>query len=210
MDANLRAIIQKRIEKTIGNLRNNKMAAYYVEKAADVVPLVCELCEEGESVAVGGSMTLFECGLIDHLDSGRYRFLNRYAPKVDLEKLNRDVFSVDTFFTSSNAITENGELYNVDGFGTRIAPMIFGPQSVIVVAGYNKIVSDLDAAAKRVREIAAPANAMRLDRKVPCKIIGFCQQCRSDERICADYLVISQQKIKNRIKVILVGEELGY
>ena len=210
MDASLNAVIEKKINRTIGNLQNNKMDAYYIKTCKDVVGLIDQLCAEGETVAVGGSTTLFECGVIGHLRSGKYQFFDRYAPGADVGEMFRQAFFCDTFLTSSNAITEQGELYNVDGNGNRVAAMLFGPKSVIVVAGYNKIVADLEAARRRVREIAAPANAIRLNRKTPCKVLGTCQNCRSDDRICADYVIHGQQTIKGRIKVILVGEQLGY
>lgn len=210
MDASLSSVMEKRINKTIGNLQNNKMDAYYVKTCKDAVQLIDELCAEGETVAVGGSVTLSECGVLDHLRSGKYQFYDRYAPDADTGKMFRQAFFCDTFFTSSNAITEQGELYNVDGTGNRVAAMIFGPKSVIVVAGYNKIVADLEAARQRVRDTAAPANAIRLDKKTPCKVLGSCQNCRSDDRICAHYVVQAQQTTKGRIKVIIVGEQLGY
>lgn len=210
MDANLKSIIDIRINKTIENLKKNRMEAYYVKTSQEAVELIDQMCKQGESVSVGGSMTLFESGVIDHLRSGKYHFLDRYEQGVDVHQVFRDTFSCDTFFTSSNAITENGELYNVDGTGNRVSAMIYGPKSVIVVAGYNKIVPDIEAAQQRVRYTAAPANATRLDRKTPCKTIGSCVNCRSEERICSHYVIQAHQMIKGRIKVILVGEELGY
>ena len=122
----------------------------------------------------------------------------------------REAFFCDTYLTGTNAVTEEGELYNVDGNGNRVSAMIFGPKSVIVVAGYNKIVPNLEAARKRVREVSAPANAVRLDTKTPCKIIGTCRDCHSDERMCCSYVTLGQQRIKGRIKVIIVGESLGF
>ena len=127
-----------------------------------------------------------------------------------MQEIFRQAFTCDTYIMSSNAITENGELYNVDGNGNRIAALAFGPKSVIVIAGYNKLVPDLEAARQRVRDTAAPANAVRLDRKTPCKVLGACRDCRSDERLCSIYSVMAQQSKKGRIKVILVGEQLGY
>ena len=111
---------------------------------------------------------------------------------------------------SSNAITENGELYNVDGNGNRVAALVWGPKSVIVVAGYNKIVKDIDEAKTRVREIAAPSNAARLGCDTPCTKTGHCMDCSSSKRICATTVITGRQRVENRIKVILVGEELGY
>lgn len=210
MDKNLTAIIEKRIDRTLGNLKNNKMDAYYVKTRAEVLALCKELCPEGQTVSCGGSATLDECGIKELLRSGAYRFLDREAKGVDPQEIMHQAFCCDTYFTSTNAITQNGELYNVDGIGNRTAAMLYGPKSVIVVAGYNKIVADLEAARCRVREIAAPANAVRLDRKVPCKVLGSCSDCRSDERLCSGFVALAQQMVRGRIKVIVVGEELGY
>lgn len=210
MDANLNAIIEKKINRTIENLQGNKMDAYFVKTAAEVVPLIATLCAEGETVTTGGSMTLKDLGVLTHLASGRYNYLDRFAKGADVAAIFRQAFSCDTYVMSSNAITEMGELYNVDGIGNRVAALAFGPKSVIVVAGYNKLVPDLDAARNRVREVAAPANALRLDCKVPCKVIGSCRDCRSDDRLCCDYLITAMQRDKGRIKVIIVGEQLGY
>lgn len=112
--------------------------------------------------------------------------------------------------SSANAITENGELYNVDGNSNRVAALVYGPDSVIVVAGYNKIVPDIDAAVQRVKKVAAPINAVRLHCETPCAKVGECMNCHSEGRICCNYVVSAQQRHKNRIKVVLVGEELGF
>ena len=111
---------------------------------------------------------------------------------------------------SSNAITEKGELYNVDGNGNRVAALIWGPKNVIIVAGYNKIVKDIDESRARIEEIAAPANATRLGCDTPCTKTGHCMNCASPKRICATTVITGWQRVQNRIKVILVGEELGY
>ena len=134
-----------------------------------------------------------------HLDVYKrqaYRCLDREAKGADPEKIQREAFSCDTYFCSSNAVTEAGELYNVDGIGNRVAAMIYGPKSVIVVVGYNKIVPDLEAARVRMRHTAAPANATRIDRRTTCKVLGICRDCHSADRICCDYVVMSQQKVK--------------
>ena len=210
-----------KIKKVLTNLEKNNMQGIYVEKISDVVPKIKELISPGETVAVGGSMSLFESGVIDLLRSGEYNFLDRYADGLSSDDI-RDIyiksFSADTYFLSSNAITENGELYNVDGNSNRVAALVFGPKSVIVVAGVNKIVKDIDAAITRVKTIAAPKNCARLNCGTYCKAAGKCvaaeagdfSGCPSDSRICCSYVVSSYQRVKNRIKVILVGEELGY
>ena len=213
MDNNLKSIMDKRIKRTMENLEKNNMEAYYAEDTAKVIGIVEGLVKEGETVAVGGSMTLFETGIIDYLKSGRFSYLDRYEAGLTPEGIKevfRKSFSADAYFTSSNAVTEDGELYNVDGTCNRIAAMLYGPDKVIVIAGINKIVPDADAAVERVRNIAAPANAVRLNRKTPCVSTGYCMDCSSPDRICNSYALIGRQGAKGRIKVIIVGSDLGY
>jgi len=213
VDKNLKAVITKQVERTMNNLVKNNMMAFYVESKDQVVDKVAELIKEGETVAVGGSVTLEETGVLEHLRSGRYNFLDRYADGLSrdqVEEIFRKSFFADTYLTSTNAITEDGELYNVDGNGNRVAAMIYGPKSVIVVAGINKIVKNTDEAIERVRRIAAPANTVRLNKNTPCTKTGYCVDCRTDDRICCSYTVFRLQRVKDRIKVILVGESLGF
>ncbi len=209
------------IEKVLENLRKNRMEAYYVPSKEDVVSLVKELVQEGASVASGGSVTLKETGVAELLRSGYYQFSDRTAPGIaleDKERIEREAFFADAFFCSANAITEQGELVNVDGNANRIAAIAFGPRSVIVVAGINKIVKDVDAGIRRVKTAAAPPNTKRLSCETYCNRAGVCMGleggmtagCASPDRICCSYLICSHQRIPNRIKVILVGEELGY
>ncbi len=224
MDQNARAIIDKRISRTMKNLEKNNMQVHYVETKKDVVQKVKELLKEGDTVGVGGAMTLFETGVIELLRSDKYNFLDRYEEGLTPEQINKifiESFSADTYIASSNAITENGELYNVDGNSNRVAAICFGPKSVIIVAGYNKIVKNLEEAVTRVKTISAPANSTRLSCQTYCKETGECMSfgmdspemssgCSSKGRICCNYMVSAYQRHKDRIKVILVGEELGY
>jgi L-lactate utilization protein LutB len=213
MDSSLKSVLDKQIQKTIENLEKNNISVIYTESKKQVAAKVSELLKDGETIACGGSMSLLECGVMDLIRSGRYNFLDRYAKGLSadqIEEIHRRSFMADTYITGTNAITENGDLYNVDGRGNRVAAMIYGPKSVIVVAGINKLVKDIDGAVERVRRIAGPANATRLGLNTPCVKTGFCIQCRSDERICSVYTVFGHQRIKDRIKVILVGESLGY
>lgn len=203
----------ERIAGVMKALQKNKMEAYFVPTKEDVVPAVAKLLTPGDVVSVGGSVTLEECGVLRLLRSGEYEFLDRYEEGLSKEELGdlfRDCFFADAYLTSTNAITEKGELFNKDGNGNRVSAMIFGPRSVIVVAGINKIVPDIAAAEERVRTIAAPKNAKRLSCKTPCAVTGDCADCRSDARICCSTVVLHQQRVPGRIKVILVGEELGY
>ena len=158
-------------------------------------------------------MTLFETGVIEFLRNGKFNFLDRYKEGLnadDIKDIFRKTFSANAYFVSSNAVTEKGELYNVDGTGNRVAAMIYGPDNVIVIVGVNKIVRDVQEAIERNKEYAAPANAKRLNRNTPCTKVGYCMDCSSSERICNDYVLIRRQGRKGRIKVIIVGKELGY
>ncbi|EOD00448.1 lactate utilization protein [Caldisalinibacter kiritimatiensis] len=213
MDKNVAYVIEKKVQRTIQNLEKNNMKGYFVQNEEEAIKKIEELLNEGNTVSVGGSMTLFEIGAIDFLRNGNYNFLDRYAEgltKEDIKELYRKCFSADAYLTSSNAITENGELYNVDGRGNRVAAMIYGPDKVIVVAGVNKIVKDLDEAIERNKRIAAPANVQRLNRNTPCAKTGYCMDCNSPDRICNEYVLIKGQMEKDRIHVIIVNKELGY
>lgn len=144
-------VVEKRIQRTVEALKKNAMDAYYVKTAAEVAPLAASLMPEGATVACGGSVTLAQTGVMQLLSSGRYHFLSREGLSGEaLQKVFRDAFSADWYCMSSNAVTEQGELYNVDGNANRIAALAFGPKNVLIVAGYNKIVPDLDAAAARL------------------------------------------------------------
>lgn len=199
-----------RMERAAEALRRNNMAAYCVNSAADVVPLIKTLVPGGALVSAGGSMSLAECGVMDLLRSGCYRFLDRAAPDADVERIYRETFFADCYFASANAVTEEGEIFNVDGNANRVAAISFGPKSVILVVGYNKIVRDVAAAEARVREFVAPANARRLSCQTPCAATGQCRDCHSKARICCTYVLHRYQREAERIKVILVGEPLGY
>lgn len=213
MDKNKFEIIRLRMERTAEALRRNNFYCECADCSEEVPDIINELIEPGDTVAVGGSMTLFETSVIDMLRDGDYNFLDRYEKGLTPEQI-REIyigsFSADVYLTSTNAITEKGELFNIDGNGNRVAAMLYGPKSVIIVAGYNKIVKSIDEAKLRLEEIAAPANAVRLGLDTPCTLTGKCCNCNSDNKICADTVIMGRQRIKDRVKVILVGEELGY
>ena len=206
-------LLLQRMERTAAALEKNRMEAHLVATKEEVVPLIRSLLAPGDVVSVGGSVTLDECGVLGLLRCGDYQFLDRYAPGLTADEIGeiyRKSFFADAYLCSSNAVTENGELYNVDGNANRVAAMTFGPKKVILVVGVNKIVPDLAAAERRVQEIAAPANAKRLSCKTPCAATGKCADCAGDGRICCTAVIHRQQRVPGRIKVILVGEPLGY
>ncbi len=209
------------IEKTIENLKKNNMNAYYVETKEEVIPLIETMIKEGATVAVGGSVTLGELGILDYLRGGKYTFYDRFTPGYTQEQID-EVFiksmGVDAYFCSANAVTEEGELYNVDGHANRVAAIAYGPKKVIMLVGVNKIVPALDDAVKRVKTVAAPKNAVRLSCKTFCAVKGHCvdmeggigKGCDSPDRLCRSYLVSAKQKHAGRINVILINEPLGY
>ncbi|MBE6053904.1 MAG: lactate utilization protein [Clostridium sartagoforme] len=213
MDKNLKWVNEQRILRTIEELNKNNMNGYLVNTNEELIEKIKELVEENSTVACGGSMSLFETGVIDHLRSGRYKFLDRYEEGLSKEEVTRifkESFFADAYFASSNAVTEDGKLYNVDGNGNRVAAMLFGPEKVILIVGVNKIVKNIDEAIKRNREISAPANAKRLNKITPCTKVGYCMDCKGKDTICREFTVISSQGNKERIHVIFMNEEIGY
>ena len=157
--------MKEKIKQTMENLEKNNMRSYYVEKKEEVLPLIKGMLREGDKITVGGSVSLFECGVIDFLKNGPYQYLDRYEEGISrdqIEKIFSEAFTSDVFLCSSNAITETGELYNVDGNCNRIAAIAYGPKSVIIVAGMNKIVKNIEEAILRVKQAGAPKNTRRL------------------------------------------------
>lgn len=213
MDNNLKWLKEKRINRTIEALQKNRMNGYLVNSREELINKIMELTKEGDTVSCGGSMSLFETGVIDHLRSGRYNFLDRYTEGLsqdEIDEIYRSAFSADVYFAGTNAVTENGELYNVDGRGNRIAAMLYGPHKVILIVGENKIVKNLEEAIIRNERVCAPVNCKRLDKATPCVKAGYCMNCSSPERICNEYIVIKKQMDKDRIHVIFMNESLGY
>lgn len=202
--------MEEKVERTLAALRRNRMDARYLEEAAQLPELIKALCPEGSRTANGGSVTLKETGVLELIKSPRYVYLDRADPALSRDEITAGTFNADYFFASSNAVTEQGELYNVDGEGSRVAPMIFGPKHVVVIAGTNKIVPDLAAADERVRSVAAPKNCVRLAKKTPCAVTGHCADCLSPERICCSRVVSSYQRNPERMTVILVEGSFGY
>lgn len=212
------------IKKTIENLKKNKFDAYFCNDKNEACELIKTFIKKGDVISSGGSETLRQTGVYDIITSSDYNYLDRKAEGITPEQVKevyRKTFFADAFFASSNAITENGELYNVDGNSNRVAAILYGPESVILVCGYNKIVKNIDEAIKRVKCVAAPKNTIRLNIDTYCGNTGkcvsaddenaeLCSGCHSDRRICCNYVVSAQQRHKNRIKVVIIGEEYGY
>ena len=214
--------IMEMLNKTAEALRKNNMQAFVAQDCRQAVNLVKDLMPEGDTISCGGSVSLAESGVLDLMKSGNYNFLDRSKceTREETEEIYRQAFSCDTYLTSANAVTMNGELYNVDGNSNRVAAIAYGPKSVIFIVGCNKIVSDLDEAVLRVKKVAAPANTVRLGVATPCSKKGECLHCengsgsangcQNPSRICCSYLVSAYQRQKGRYKVILVKQPLGY
>lgn len=211
--------IQK-IHRTMEALAQNNIDSFFAEDHDAVKRIIEELVPEGAVISCGGSVTLAESGVMDLMQSGKYQFLDRSkaaAPEA-VRQVYLDAYGCDAFFTSTNAVTEDGELYNVDGNGNRISAMIYGPKKVIVIAGVNKIVRNLREAVYRVKTVAAPCNGTRLQSGTPCALTGKCvategnmtDGCSSEKRMCVHYLTSAYQRVKGRITVIFLNEDLGY
>lgn len=217
---NEQARLQETAQAVLHNLRRNNMGAQYLASREEVAPAVSALLRPGDRVAVGGSATLEQTGVLELLRGGCH-FIDRYEPGLsEAEQKARlmAAFSADVFLCSANAITKSGELYQVDGLSNRIAPLVYGPDRVIVVAGVNKIVEDLREAAQRVRAVTAPAIVKKWGLDAPCARVGRCpaegedpgRGCMCDARRCCNFLVMGRQRIPGRVQVLLVGEALGF
>ncbi len=192
------------------NLRG--IEGYYCSTREEALGTIKRFLTPDCSVTWGGSETLREIGLLDALKNSDYIVYDRADAHTAEEKsqLYAKIVTADYFFTSSNAITLDGELVNIDGNGNRVACLMTGPKNVVVVAGMNKLAPDVPSAITRVKNMAAPPNAVRLNCDTPCTDIGRCVNCLTNDCICAHTVVTRKSRIPGRIKVILVGEELGY
>lgn len=222
MDQNLNRTRTLRLEKTAENLKAAGFEVRILEQASDVVPVLREMIPAGASIAHGGSMTLSECGVIDLLGNGEYRYIDRDRPGITPEERTeamRQALLSDVYLCSANALLEQGMIYNVDGNGNRTAATLYGPRKVIYVVGENKIVSSFDEAVQRVKKIACPANTMRLSCKTYCAEKGECVSCLKNggitdgcgkTSICNEHVLIRKNNIPGRVCILLVKESLGY
>jgi len=203
---------EQQAERTIKALKKNNFEARYFSKASEAMAELWKMIPEGATVGVGGSLTLNQVDLANEIQKRPVKFLNPFAKGISMEegdKLRREIFSADVFIASSNAVTEDGKLFNIDATGNRVAPMIYGPKKVILICGVNKIVKDLAEAQKKVQEWTAPMNVKRLAYKPPCGVTGQCSDCASPERICNAYLVLAKKPRRTDYMIFLIGEDLG-
>jgi hypothetical protein len=203
---------EKQVERTIKALKRNNFEALFVPDAKGALGEVMKQIPDGATVGVGGSVTLTQTGILEALGKRNVHLIWPAQQAKNMEErqeLIRKSFSSDIFLSGANAITEDGKLFNVDATGNRVGAMFVGPKKTIVVAGVNKIVKDLAAAEKRVKEWVAPQNIKRLNRKTPCAETGVCGDCSSPDRICNIYVTLAKRPSRTDIIIILVGERLG-
>lgn len=207
---------QLRLEETKKALEANNFQAFVTATGQEAKDLVMNTLIPGLApsvVAFGGSMTVVNTGVHQAVKESRdYQVLDTYE-KIDPGKaleLRRQALLSDLLITSANAVTEDGCLVNLDGTGNRVAAMAFGPKNLIILAGKNKIVADVDQAVERIKTLAAPINAIRLSRKTPCAKTGECMNCSSPDRICNVWAISEKSSPKHRIKVVLIAEDFGF
>ncbi len=226
MDVHKEKIVRLHVKKTMGNLKKNNFGVSYVPDREGVVSLLSSLIPEGSTVGSGGSVSLNESGVIAFLKKGNYTYLDRYEGGISPEEFKKRTIAhltSDIYLSSANAVTERGEIYVVDGSNNRLGALLYGPQKVYVVIGVNKIVRNLREAVNRVKQMAAPANSVRLNMETHCVNKGSCIAPAFDEDnlmaipagacekgICSSFLVLGHQSIAERIHLIIVGEDLGY
>ncbi len=196
----------------IKGLEKRGMEGYYCASSAEAVEKIMSMIPEGSTVAWGGSATLNETGMMDALLASDLNKIDRNTAPTPEEKikLEHDAFFADYYFMSTNAITVDGELVNVDGNGNRVAALIYGPDHVMILAGMNKVTADVEAAFQRLRTVAGPANTTRLNLDTPCRLTGTCKNCLAPDGICAHTVITRYDRPKGRIKVFLIGESLGF
>ena len=216
MDHPVRRYWHLRLDHLKERLEKNKFEAHVAADAREAAQLAMEQiipAAAPKSISWGGSMTFAKSGLYNSLKkSGAYTLLDTFdksIPAADLYERRRQALLCDLFITGTNAVTEQGQLVNLDMLGNRVGALTFGPKVVIVMTGRNKLVPDIDAAMARSKEYAAPANVMKLDKKTPCAKTGRCHNCSAPERICNYWTITEKSYPKGRIKVILINQDLG-
>lgn len=197
-------------------LEANRFEVFIAEDTKAAGSVICEEIMpklNPQSISWGGSMTFTGSGLYETLkESKGMVVLDTYEKEIPPEEMlerRRQALLVDLFITGTNAVTEDGQLVNLDMIGNRIGALTFGPKNVIVMIGRNKLVADLEEAMLRIKDYVAPTNSMRLDKKTPCVKTGFCEECQSTDRICNSWTITEKSFPKGRVKVVLINQDLG-
>ena len=208
----MRNYYEKRSNVLIKNLHSRGFEAYYCPDKETALQQVLALIPEGASVGWGGATSAQQIGLMDAVKAGNYRPVDRDTAKSPEERvqLMKQCLMTDVFITGANALSMDGQMVNVDSMGNRVAAIVYGPDSVIVIAGMNKVADTLEAAVIRARTVAAPINKQRFTGETPCLVTGSCADCKSGGCICNQILITRNSLPKGRIKIVLVGENLGF
>lgn len=203
---------EKRGKLLVKNLQSRHFEAYYCRNRQEALEKALEIIPKGASVGWGGAKSAAEIGLLKAVKQDTYRAIDRENAQTPAERkqAERDCLCADVFLTGANAISLDGQMVNIDGMGNRVAAIIYGPETVLVIAGMNKVEDSLEAAMRRARTVAAPMNQQRFQLDNPCTITGTCADCKSESCICNQIVITRHCRPAGRIKFILVGEELGF
>ena len=213
MDPNKEWWIEERAKKAIEKLEAHHFKAIYVKTKREAAEEISRHITPKLKIGVGGSVTIRNLGIMEQLEAGGHTIYDHWKPGLSKEKvleIRKSQMTSDLFLSSVNAVTLNGELVNIDFSGNRVNATTFGPGKVILVAGYNKIVQDVQEGINRVKNVAAPINARRLNIDVPCAKLGKCVDCNSPNRICRVVVIHERRPPLTDMLIILVGEELGF
>lgn len=203
---------EKRGQILVKNLKSRHFDAWYCADREEALKKALELIPEGAVIGWGGATSAQQIGLMDALNAGNYRTIDRdkCATAEEREQAARDCFSADVFLTGANGLSLDGQMVNIDGTGNRVGAIVYGPKTVLVIAGMNKVEDTLEAAINRARTVAAPMNQQRFLLENPCTVTGTCADCKSESCICNQIVITRHCRPAGRIKFILVGEELGF
>lgn len=209
MNENIRKRNALLAQRVIKGLESRNMSGYYAETKEEALAAALSLIPEGSTITMGGAMSAYEIGLPAALEEGNYNFVDRNKVE-DKVAATRLAYDADIYLSSTNAMTEDGVLINIDGNSNRVSAIAHGPKKVIFIVGMNKVCSDVDAAMKRARNVASPINAGRIGVDTPCVKTGSCMNCKSPDTICCQFLITRFSRHAGRIHVILVNEDLGF
>ena len=202
---------EKRGTVLVQNLRGRHFEAYYCDNKQEALAKALELIPEESLVSWGGAMSAQQIGLIDAIRGGNFRTIDRdkcETPEAR-EQAMKDALFCDTFLMGANAMSMDGQMVSIDGTGNRIGALVYGPKSVIVIVGMNKVEDTLEEAVRRARTVAAPKNKQRFGDGTPCAVTGICGDCKSEKCICNHIVITRHCRPVGRIKFIIVGEDLG-
>lgn len=212
MDNATRLFYEKRGNILVKNLNSRHFEAYFCATGTEALAKALELIPKESTVGWGGALSAQQIGLLDAVRSGNYKALDRDRASSMEERtaIQRQCFDADFFITGANALSLDGQMVNIDGNGNRAGMIVYGPKNILVIAGMNKVCDSLEDAVRRARTIAAPRNAQRFGLPNPCSVTGACGDCKNETCICNQMVITRNSRPAGRIKVIVVGEELGF